>query len=161
MESFHIVDSNVLAIANELHDFASAGCVSNAITFLKNVKENIESSEDYKIVLDDLYEVLVEYTSHVTKFTNQRIGSAFLKWLFKNLTKTNIVMHRLPEDIEENPELFPECFSQFDRNDRKYLFLALQHNHQNSTIHYGIDRGYIRFSDCFDQNNITLDQICG
>ncbi len=151
MENYHIIDSNVLAIANELHANANIECVTNTIEFLKNVKENLESSEDFKIVLDDSYIVLGEYKSHDSIFTNKRIGSAFLKWLFTNLARTNIIMHNMPQDIEDDLELFPDCFANFDRNDRKYLFLALQHNQQNSTIHYGIDRGYQRFSACFQE----------
>lgn len=160
MEIYHIIDSNVLAIANELHDAASPHCTQNAINFLKMVQEKVDSSEPYIIVFDESQEVLREYRSHCPSNISQRFGSVFLKWLYRNHTKPQIIKINMPDDVENNSDLFPECFDGFDRNDRKYLFLALEYSRQSSTIHYGIDRGYKRFADCFVDNNIVLDEIC-
>jgi hypothetical protein len=160
MSKYNIVDSNIIAIANGLHDVASLKCVHDAIDFLKDMEERISKNECL-LVFDTNYIILNEYHRHCTKFTTQKLGTVFYKWVIRNIYHSDkFLLEELPHDIENNDAIFPACFKGFDRNDKKYLFFGLKYKNHDGIIHYGIDRGYQNFSECFKAENIKLNQIC-
>ncbi|MFZ1561731.1 MAG: hypothetical protein WAT37_17485 [Saprospiraceae bacterium] len=161
MSNYNIIDSNVIAIANGLHDTATIECMHNSISFLKNIKEIVMRRDDVFLIYDTSFIILNEYFNHCRKGAEKKLGTAFLKWVHnhKNNQK-KIILHDLPADIEFNEELLPECYAGFDRNDRKYLILALDFKEFRPSLHYGIDRGYLRYSQCFEDENIELSKLC-
>lgn len=161
MSNYNILDSNIIAIANGLHGDASFECMMNSISFLKNIEEIIMNNEDTFLIYDTAFVILKEYHKHCSKGTEKRLGTSFYKWIHRNLNNPNkFKLQNLPIDIETNDELLPTCFNGFDRNDRKYLFLALYFKEFGPSLHYSIDRGYQRYNDCFEEENIKLSKLC-
>jgi len=160
MSSYHIIDSNVIAIANGLQTDASLQCEQNAIYFLQQIQEIADKNECI-LIYDDRFVILNECQRHCTNATKKRLGNVFLKWIHNNKNNPDkCKLQNLPIDIETNDELLPPCFDGFDRNDRKYLFLALAFKQSNPNLHYGIDRGYQKYSHCFIEENIELSRLC-
>ncbi len=159
MSSHNIIDSNVIAISNGLHGDASLTCVQNANDFLKQIEEMVERSECF-LIYDNSYKILNECKKHCNSANQTKLGTVFYKWVHQNIKKSKILLTDLPIDIETNDELLPPCFDGFDRNDRKYLFLALDFKEFNPSLHYGIDRGYQRYRQCFVEENIELSRLC-
>lgn len=157
MKKFDIVDSNVIAIANRLHDTASLACIKNSIILLKQLEESLKNN-DAILVLDNLFLILKEYQKHCYSPSPQYFGTTFVKWVFQNYSK--FTLYTIPKDIETNDNLLPQCFKGFDRNDRKYLYLSLLLKESSPTLHYGIDRGYMRYNHCFEIEGIALNEIC-
>ena len=161
MNSYHIIDSNVIAIANGLHGDASIECMQSSISFLKRIEEIVMRKDDVFFIYDTSFVILNEYFKHCGKGTEQKLGTVFYKWIHRNFNNSNIITQQnLPIEIENNDELLPPCFDGFDRNDRKYLILALQFKEFGPNLHYSIDRGYQRYSHCFEEQNIQLSKLC-
>lgn len=161
MSNLNIIDSNVIAIANGLHDNATTECMQNCITFLKSMEGILMNNEDVFLVYDTTFIILNEYYRHCSSGTEKKLGTAFYKWIHRNLNNPKkFKLKELPVNFEIDNDLLPECFEGFDRNDSKYLFLALDFKLHNPCLHYGIDRGYQRYSDCFVAENIELSKLC-
>ncbi len=161
MSSHNIIDSNVIAIANGLHNTASLECMNNTILFLKQIEERVMSNDEVFLIYDTSFVILNEYYNHCGSGNEKKLGTAFLKWIHRNLNNPKkFNLQKLPIDIETNDELLPPCFDGFDRNDRKYLFLALDSKEFGPNLHYGIDRGYQRYKHCFEDENIKLSKLC-
>ncbi|MBK7807851.1 MAG: hypothetical protein IPJ51_16380 [Saprospiraceae bacterium] len=161
MSNHNIIDSNIIAIANGLHNTASLECMNNSILFLKQIEERVMSNNDVFLIYDTSFVILKEYFNHCGKGTEKRLGTAFYKWIHRNINNPNkFILHKLPVDIDDNNDLLPPCFHRFDRNDRKYLSLALNFKEFRPSLHYGIDRGYPNHGDCFEDENIELSKLC-
>lgn len=160
MSNYNIIDSNVIAIANGLQTDASLQCQQNTIYFLQHIQEIVDRNECI-LIYDDRYIILNECQKHCTITNKNKVGSAFLKWVFRNKNFTEkFIFHNLPTDIDDNNDLLPPCFARFDVNDKKYLFLALYYKEFRPTLNYGIDRGYPRYNQCFIDEGIVLSSLC-
>ena len=73
-----IIDTNVLLVANEQHPSVSFDCVMACIEALDRVRTH------GLVVIDDGYEILLEYTRRTAPNTGNQVGDAFLKWLYQN-----------------------------------------------------------------------------
>jgi hypothetical protein len=156
LKTYSIIDSNVLAIANELHDAAELLCVKAASDFLRNMTNDLNRI----IVIDNLFAILNEYGAHCSPTSRQKMGFVFYKWIQRHKDSERVSKYLLPTNFEDDAELLPVCFAGFDRNDRKYLYLALQLKHKKPTVNYGIDRGYQRYAECFLNEGIILNELC-
>ncbi|MGD0546847.1 MAG: hypothetical protein ABR991_03375, partial [Terracidiphilus sp.] len=73
-----VVDTNVLLVANGQHPDVSPECVIACVEVLEHLRQR------GCVVLDDGYEILSEYSQKTKPNTGNRVGDAFLKWLFQN-----------------------------------------------------------------------------
>ena len=73
-----VIDTNVLAVADNLHGEVSPSCVAACARALENV------SKMHRVVIDNDQRILREY-KNVTKTGQKTPGTAFLKWLHQNM----------------------------------------------------------------------------
>jgi hypothetical protein len=107
MSSHNIIDSNVIAIANGLHNTASLECMNDTIIFLKQIEERVMVNNDIFLIYDSSYVILNEYYNHCGKGKEKKLGTAFYKWVHRNINNPNkFVLHNLPDDIDDNNGIF-------------------------------------------------------
>lgn len=119
-----IIDTNVLLVANEQHPSVSFDCVMACIEALDRVRTH------GLVVIDDGYEILLEYTRRTAPNTGNQVGDAFLKWLYQNAgNPQHVVCVHIERHAERGYVEFPEDENliEFDLADRKFVAVAIAH----------------------------------
>lgn len=119
-----VIDTNILLIANQQHDDVSPECVQRCIEQLLQVQRN------GKVVIDDGYHLLQEYSHKTSLHPPKGVGDVFLKWLLRNignaaLVETVSIHETAPDEFAEFP--VPELQAVFDPSDRKFVAVAATH----------------------------------
>ena len=76
-----VVDTNVLLVANCMHDDVSAECVLACIDHLEGLQRI------GVVVIDDDYRILREYGHKTNASSPKGVGDVFLKWLLQKSGK--------------------------------------------------------------------------
>ena len=158
-----IVDTNVIVIANDTDD-KRADCRDHC---QERIQQIIDQHE--KVVIDDKWRILGEYRDNTRPNTRKGIGDLFVKRLLQNLGNPNIckAVHITP--LVENGTDFVEfpnndnALASFHKKDRKFIAIALAHKQkvrQVPTVILAIDRGWLQFTDAFENHGISIDFIC-
>ena len=154
--SHAVVDTNVLLIANQQHQGVSPECVFACVEWLELLRERGCT------VLDHGYEVLGEYRNKTTPNTGNRVGDAFLKWLYQNMGNAQRVSF---VSIEKHPERgyagFPNdpALAEFDPADRKFVAVAAAHPNKPPILQ-GSDAKWLEWSGILDLHGIQVSFLC-
>ena len=115
-----VVDTNVIIVANDQADHASAACVNACAQRLRQ----IELEQSGKLVLDDDFRIIKEYQNKPLSEKQPGAGFVFLKWVLRNWANdqrcelVTITPCGLTEtDFEEFPR--DAALADFDPADRK------------------------------------------
>jgi hypothetical protein len=120
----YVVDVNVPIVSKGNSPQATRQCELNCIKFLELLQQQ------HKIVIDSRGKILSEYTRHLASEQEPSVASEFYKWVISNQVnpaKCEAV------DIHANAQrVFNEFpadskLRRFDRNDRKYVAVAIAH----------------------------------
>jgi len=154
--SLVVVDTNVLLVANGQHPDVSPECIIACVETLEFLRRSA------CIVLDDGYEILIEYGQKTRPNTGNRVGDAFLKWLLQNsgnsrsVTQVHINRHtergyaEFPDDIE---------LEGFDHADRKFVAVAAAHS-KRPPILQGTDSKWTDWSLRLSAHRVTVEFLC-
>ncbi len=154
-----ILDTNVPRIADiSLGNGAfSVVCKATCLTWLKRVVEG-----QYRIIIDDRFLILREYSGVLRQ--SRGIGSEFLKWLLQNQANTEKRV-RIPitptgDDENEFAE-FPDDpeLQGFDRNDRKFVAVAIAHGSHPPIIN-ATDTDWYDYAEALQKHGVRIEQIC-
>ncbi len=121
-----VIDTNVIAVADELHGEVSSYCVSACARALEN------ASKMHRVVIDDGRRILREYEGNVTKARQKTPGMAFLKWLYQNMwtpercDQITLTVEGDETEFAEFPN-HPALRAQVDRSDRVFIAVAYAH----------------------------------
>lgn len=119
-----VIDTNVLLVADGLHDDVSDLCHSQCVARLQEVKAF------GTVVIDDEYRILLEYQNKLSANKIRGAGGAFLKWLLQNAANPDRVAQvHLTETGEDAFAEFPVATlaQHFDPSDRKFPSVANAH----------------------------------
>ena len=119
-----VIDTNVLLVANGQHAGVSPSCITACVRALDHIRSK------GIVVIDDGYEILSEYKVRTNPNTGNRVGDAFLKWLYQNagnpkrVARVKITKHPARGYVE-----FPiaDGLKDFDPADRKFVAVAVKH----------------------------------
>jgi hypothetical protein len=117
-----VVDTNVLIVANEASDHVEIDCVLAAIDALSALRRS------GIVALDDGFLILDEYREHASLAGQPGVGDEFLRHLYDNLYNEAACRLIKITTVEDHTfEEFPtdERLANFDRNDRKFVAVAL------------------------------------
>lgn len=154
--SFAVVDTNVLLVANEHHPDVSPGCVIACVQTLDHLRKS------GCVVLDDAQEILREYRLKTSPNTGNRVGDAFLKWLFQNSGNPGRVVHvRIEKHAERGYVEFPDDTDliEFDHTDRKFVAVAAAHPKRPPIIQ-ATDSKWSVWSERLSTHNIKVEFLC-
>lgn len=154
--SLAVVDTNVLLVANDQHSDVSPGCVIACVEVLEHLRKS------GCVVIDDGYEILTEYSQKTKPNTGNRVGDAFLKWLFQNSGNTRQVAHvHIEKHIERGYNEFPDDadLNDFDHADRKFVAVAAAHP-KRPPILQGSDSKWTEWSVRLSAHRINVEFLC-
>ncbi len=117
-----VVDTNVVMVANRQHE-TSYACVNNCAQALLTIKKL------GVIVIDDKGLILNEYRTNCSPHGQPGIGSAFVRWIYDNLGRTELVKRVAITPRTEPPRYFEEFpehleLADFDPSDQKFVAVA-------------------------------------
>lgn len=154
--SHAVVDTNILLIANEQHEDISPAGVIACVERLEHLRKR------GRIVLDDGREILREYGHKTTPNTGNRVGDAFLKWIYQNMGNPQRVelvhierhQERGYAEFPEDPELLD-----FDPEDKKFIAVAVAHP-KHPIILQGSDSKWTGWSERLRVHSIRVEFLC-
>ncbi len=149
---YAVVDTNVLVVANNKAQQASAQCVVNCIKRL----QTIQTSE--VLVLDDCWRILNEYKKQADESGQPGVGDTFLKLVLKRAINCQYVTIT-PDDgtfkeFPKDPEL-----EGFDPSDRKFVAVALTHP-ECPPIYNAVDSDWQLFQDALKAAGVQVEFLC-
>lgn len=119
-----VVDTNVLLVAEGMHDEVSEECVLSCVQHLQEIMRSDT------VVLDSAHRILSEYQHKMSARRGKGVGSVFLKWLLQNQAHARHVAY--VELSEHGTDCFAEfpvatLEPEFDPPDRKFPAVANGH----------------------------------
>jgi len=153
-----VVDTNVPIVANGVAEQASPECVSACAVRLR------ELTDSGKLVLDDGWRIMTEYTGHLHSEGQPGPGDAFLKWVltnYRNPDRCELVRITPSGAAETDFVEFPDSddLRDFDRSDRKFIAVALAHP-ERPPILQATDAEWWEMREAFDEAGVTIDFLC-
>ncbi|HEV3036722.1 MAG TPA: PIN domain-containing protein [Candidatus Angelobacter sp.] len=153
----HVVDTNVIVIANKKND-VSYSCTNNCVQALLNIKRF------GVVVVDESGLILEEYRTNCSRFGQPGVGNAFVRWIYDNLGRTDLVEKialtprtEPPRDYEEFPE-HPDL-ADFDPSDQKFVAVANKHP-AKPVILQALDSKWWGWKDGLANSGITVRFLC-
>lgn len=151
-----VIDTNVIAAANEEAEHAGPPCVLSCI-------EALEAARQAVVVIDDGSLCFDEYFRHADRSGQPRVGDAFARWLWENqhgrhCERVTITPKAVgSEDFVEFPR--DRELQDFHRKDRKFVAIALK-SKRKPTILNATDSGWWRFRIALGKIGIRLKHLC-
>jgi len=151
-----VVDTNVLLVAEGMHDDVSEECVLACVQRLEEIMKGDT------VVLDDGYRVLDEYQHKLSARRGKGVGSAFLKWLLQHRAgERRVAIVALTELGADRFAEFPVAAleSAFDPPDRKFPAVANAHP-SRPPILQATDSKWLRWWPDLKAAGIDVEFLC-
>ena len=153
-----IIETNVIAVANEMADHADSKCIVSCINSLEKTKMK------QKIVIDSGMLIFEEYFRYAHRSGQPRVGDAFLKWLWDNQANSKRCerVNITPRDIDpDNFKEFPDdpALNKFDRSDRKFVAIACASNHHPKILN-ATDSDWYHFKTQLSNYGVFIKFLC-
>jgi len=151
-----VVDTNVLAVADRLHDDVSPDCLLACISLLEEIRKS------GKLVIDDQRRIIREYLQVLDPRRQDKVGSVFLKWLLNNQYSKKVVCVKV---AESNDDIFDELAhlgfqAEIDRPDRKFLAVAVSASQLKPKIMQAVDSEWLIWVDRLRASDIEIEFLC-
>ena len=154
--SHAVVDTNVILIANELHEGISPEGVIACVQKLDLLRKS------GCIILDDGHEILREYGQKTKPNTGNRFGDGFLKWILQNSgNPRSVAFVRIEKHADRGYREFPDDpqLLEFDHADRKFVAVSAAHP-KRPPILQGSDSKWMIWSDRLSVHGIKVEFLC-
>ena len=152
-----VVDTNVAVVANRDSPQASPNCENACINRLARIIRG----ED-KLVLDDNWKIIGEYTQNLRSTGEPGAGDRFLLWVLRNQSgQCDLVPITPINNSETEFQEFPTdpALNGFDRDDRKFIAVVRAHS-ASPPILQAVDSQWWGFRHALHQNGVTVEFIC-
>ena len=152
-----IVDTNVAVVANRDSPQASPNCEKACIDRIERIIRGAD-----KLVLDDNWKILGEYTQNLRSTGEPGAGDRFLLWVLRNQSgQCDLVPITPINNSETEFQEFPTdpALNGFDRDDRKFIAVVRAHS-ASPPILQAVDSQWWGFRHALHQNGVTVEFIC-
>lgn len=153
----HVVDTNVILVANNAHADVSPECVIECVKRLQQLMGN------GAIAIDDAYRIVGEYQHKTNPRKGKGVGDVFLKWVLSKLGDPKRVHQvTLTEVSEDHFREFPvpALEKAFDRPDRK--FAAVAHAHPSKPLIWqAADCKWLDWWPDLHAKGVKVEFLCG
>ncbi|EIJ43249.1 hypothetical protein BegalDRAFT_2398 [Beggiatoa alba B18LD] len=150
MPNYYVIDTNVLLVANEVHDDVSDDC------FLACIKKLTDIQQKGCVVIDDSYLILKEYGKKLNSKKSKDAGDVFLKWLLQNEQNEKYCQQ---VSIEGNNFVFNGELSNFDEPDKKFVTVANAHPNKPKILQ-ATDCKWLNWENELLERGITVEFLC-
>lgn len=153
-----VVETNVIAVANEMADHADMACVGACINALETAQDK------RKIVIDSGQILFSEYFRYANRAGQPGLGDAFVKWLWDNQANVRHCERVDITSLNNDPGNFAEFpddpnLQGFDRSDRKFVAVALAGRRKPKIIN-AVDTDWWHYKDELRNYGITIQFLC-
>ncbi len=151
-----VVDTNVVLVANGQHADVSPECVSACVVALQSVMRS------GKLVLDDGFQILLEYQNKTQPKKGNRPGDAFVKWALNNRSNDRVVMGvPLVAHEKRGFESFPDDAElvNFDAPDRKFVAVSAAHC-DKPPIAQAADSKWLDWAPALQRHGVNVEFLC-
>lgn len=152
----HVLDTNVILVANRQHPDVSAACVAACAKRLHGVMKS------GRVALDDGYRILKEYQHKTQPQTGKHPGDVFVKWLLRNnANPARCDLVPLTEHEERGFASFPEDerLRRFDPPDRKFVAVAAAHPGRPPILQAS-DSKWLDWSPALKDHGVEVEFLC-
>lgn len=153
-----VIDTNVIAAANEFAEQACPDCVLACIDALE------QATKRQVVVIDAAGLCLEEYFTYANHSGQPRVGDYFAKWL-----RDHQWYHQRVEQVQLTPknglandfEEFPDdpALRSFDPSDRKFVALAKMSRHKPTVLN-ATDTDWWHHRESLARNDIDIAFLC-
>lgn len=151
-----VVDTNVLLVAELMHDAASPECVRECVTRLQGLQRNGQ------VTIDDGFRALHEYQNKLDARRGKGVGTAFLRWLLQNQANpARVARVPLTETAADEYAEFPGAALQarFDPPDRKFPSISNAHP-DKPPIWQAVDCKWLDWWQELAQAGVQVEFLC-
>lgn len=153
----YLIDTNVLAVANDPDHPAGLDCVESCVDFLI-------AHQSRRYAVDDLFRIFDEYMRYASMSGKPNVGDEFLKWLWDNQANPEVCQQIQLHETGRDDVLFQILtdipgIEKFDRADQKFLAVAL-HLSGEVTIVNATDSDWSEITDILAEQRVELLQLC-
>lgn len=150
-----VIDTNVLLVANQMHQDASPDCVIACVNKL------IDMQNKGITVIDDAFLILGEYQNKTNTKPAKRPGDVFLKWLLQNMASKHVEMVSVTQLANNTFAEFPDknLEPHFDAPDRKFAAVANAHP-DKPPILQSVDCKWLDWWPQLRAQGVEVDFIC-
>ena len=156
-----VVDTNVPVVANGCSEQASNACVLSCVQKIREITQ-----KGNRLLLDSSWHIITEYQQNLRSSGQPGVGDGFLRWVLTNRANPercslvhitscdDLVFEEFPND----PEL-----GNFDRDDRKFVAVALAYynaHSTNPTVLVAVDRGWWNYRQSLARNKVIVEFLC-
>lgn len=150
---YHVIDENVLVVANRRSATAGSDCILACIEFLE------ESVTDLSLVIDDSYKIIMRYSSHCSYSGAPGVGDWYFVWALNNAGRLRQVRLELTDEGEYRS--FPKHadLRKFDRDDRIYVAVTALGGSDTCLVN-AVDSDYSHVIDALRTSGIDVLELC-
>lgn len=153
-----VVDTNVPVVANGKSAQASPDCVLKCVESIGTV------TKGGRLVLDDGWLIIAEYTKHLAPSGQPGPGDAFLKWVLTNWTnpeRCDLVPISPRKGTKTDFSEFPQDpkLRKFDPSDRKFVAVARAHP-ECPPILQAVDLKWWDYRRALKSHGVTVQFLC-
>lgn len=148
--TFHVVDENVLVVANR-DSHASEDCVEKCIDFL------LKCRDDESLVVDNARLILDKYGNHCSHSGQPGTGGLFFVWARDNAARLRST--QLDRTDDRSFAAFPldDSLATFDIDDRIWVAAALE---TCAVIVNAVDSDYTHHADELRAAGVEVLELC-
>lgn len=150
-----VVDTNVPVVANGRDDGdrpVASMCQEATIKFLDELLEH------GKVLVDEAGEVLAEYKRYLKPSGQPGVGDRFYEQLLRNISRIERVELLVDSDNEFEDLQSEIRTSSFDRDDRKFVALAIN---RDAPVANATDSDWIEHRDLLERHGLKIEFLCG
>lgn len=153
-----VVETNVIAVANEQAEQAGSNCVLSCIDALEKTRLS------RMVVIDSGGRCFEEYFRYASRSGQPGVGDYFAKWLWERQAYRKHCERVDITSTVDDPEQFVEFpsdsdLARFDRSDRKFVAIA-RASRNNPVILNAADTDWWHHKEPLQRNGIKLQFLC-
>jgi hypothetical protein len=155
-DSCVIVDTNVLCVAEGLHEQASDNCVAACVAVARRIEQGLT------IAVDETDLILLEYVGALKHAHTARIGAKLAAYLYQRRHQAN-TCRRVPVTPIDTPAgsfaEVPEPLRDFDLDDQKFIAVAVAEGNRLPIL-TAVDREWWGRHHEFTENGVNVQFLC-
>lgn len=152
-DEFHVVDENVLIVANQRKATVSGACSMASIDFLEH------SARVSSLVIDDEYSILLKYASHCNYAGAPGVGDWYFVWAQNNAARLRHVSLEVTETGDYRSFPNHADLEGFDIDDRIYVATVALSGSDTSLVN-AADSDYSHVSAALRDCGIRVMELC-
>jgi hypothetical protein len=149
----YVVDTNLLAIANNFQSNVNPVCKLAVIRLLKSILET------GVVVIDDAGEITGEYRNYCNAKGQPNVGDEFFRQVLMNYSSGKVLRITLQKTASGGFEDFPTDprLSDFDLSDRKFAAAGIA---TETPVYAATDSDWLDHLTALNENGLKVEFVC-